>query len=549
MTWQDIIAKIDVIDANVDILSDPNIEPTSSFSWADLGAGDIQLNDTSTILNPTWITPNAEIAAWMWDYGDGTAFEERFDSNPFTHNYAVSGDYTVRLFIATNYGWQHVSSQVVTATYNIEALFTWQLVNSDPPTVRFTDLSSSALGDVVDRVWDFGDGSGIKYQHRGDPDPVDHEYPFVTSNYTVILTIADDTGATDSYQVVIVVNFDASVIVTQFSTKQIGFSPPVIQLTDRSYSSINPIVSRLWDFGDDSDQVERGLDSGPFTHTYRALDATYQVRLTTTNSAGEFSHHETAVTVVNINAPPVALFEALFQVNGGYRFTDKSTDPEDDIVQWNWDFGDGNFEITTISTNPLHYYGANGVYLVKLTVVDGGGLSHTYSLQVSVTNIPDNGEPVPQFWFEVQVDPKEYKFYDNSIDPNGVITNWHWNWGDGTTNDYGVSTDPTHTYASDGSYLVTLSVTGAGGILYTIAHTVVVNSGVDLSIQPIADFVINSCKLVGTDIKVSFLDTSDLGTDADGNPVQIVSWEWDFGDGTAVAKGPDEQNPKHTYSP
>ncbi|MDZ4121070.1 MAG: PKD domain-containing protein, partial [Candidatus Cloacimonadaceae bacterium] len=46
-------------------------------------------------------------------------------------------------------------------------------------------------------------------------------------------------------------------------------------------------------------------------------------------------------------------------------FTDTSTE---DIIQWDWDFGDGN---TSSQQNPVHIFEVEGVYAVELTISDG----------------------------------------------------------------------------------------------------------------------------------------------------------------------------------
>jgi|GEM_PF-6074600 len=52
------------------------------------------------------------------------------------------------------------------------------------------------------------------------------------------------------------------------------------------------------------------------------------------------------------------------------------------------------------------------------------------------------------------------QFTDASYDPDGTITMWFWNFGDGNTS---TSRNPTHTYAQTGQYTITLQVTDNDG--------------------------------------------------------------------------------------
>jgi len=52
----------------------------------------------------------------------------------------------------------------------------------------------------------------------------------------------------------------------------------------------------------------------------------------------------------------------------------------------------------------------------------------------------------------------------------GVISSWQWDFGDGAVS---AEQNPSYTYAAPGSYTVTLTVTGPGG-LHSLAQTVTV---------------------------------------------------------------------------
>jgi len=115
------------------------------------------------------------------------------------------------------------------------------------------------------------------------------------------------------------------------------------------------------------------------------------------------------------------------------------------------------------------------------------------------------------------------QFTDTSA---GTPASWQWNFGDGTTS---TAQSPSHTYATAGSYNVTLAVTNSSGS-NTTSKT--------LNIAPasalVADFIYNpSAPVQGQ--SVQFTDTST------GSP---TSWQWSFGDGaTSTLK-----SPSHTYA-
>lgn len=81
--------------------------------------------------------------------------------------------------------------------------------------------------------------------------------------------------------------------------------------------------------------------------------------------------------------PPRASFEAETQ-GLTVNFTDSSTDSNNDITQWSWDFGDG---ATSSDQNPMHVYAASGNYDVELTVTDSEGNTNTSTQTVVVSDV------------------------------------------------------------------------------------------------------------------------------------------------------------------
>jgi parallel beta-helix repeat protein len=182
--------------------------------------------------------------------------------------------------------------------------------------------------------------------------------------------------------------------------------------------------------------------------------------------AGELAE---TIGMFDIGRPPVASFSVL-SVDSLNRTVvvdaSASSDPNGDIVQYAWAWGDG-----TSGAGPIeqHTYAADGDYTIVLVVVDATGLNSTASRTVSVVRPPLS--PIASFTvsrsrLRVDVDASA------SSDPNGDIVSYAWDWGDGAAS--GPSADPraNRTYAAEGSYRITLTVTDSGGLRGTATRDV-----------------------------------------------------------------------------
>jgi PKD repeat protein len=167
------------------------------------------------------------------------------------------------------------------------------------------------------------------------------------------------------------------------------------------------------------------------------------------------------------NVPPVANFGVA--TNGlTASFTDSSTDSDGTIASRAWNFGDGG---TSTATNPSHTYASGGSYSVSLTVTDNGGATNTKTTSVTVSS-PTNTPPVANFSFTTS--GLSANFTDSSSDSDGTIASRSWNFGDAGTS---TATNPSHTYATGGTYSVSLTVTDNGGATNTKTSSVTVSGG------------------------------------------------------------------------
>lgn len=122
---------------------------------------------------------------------------------------------------------------------------------------------------------------------------------------------------------------------------------------------------------------------------------------------------------------------------------------------------------------------------------------------------------------------------NGSIDNDGSITSYLWEFGDGQTN---TQANPQYSYASAGSYNVTLTVTDNQGNTAQDTATATITRVTD-NIAPTA--VANGPYTGTKDQLVTF--SSNGSSDSDGS---ITSYLWEFGDGQTSSQA----NPTHSYT-
>ncbi len=360
-------------------------------------------------------------------------------------------------------------------------------------------------GYIASYSWDFGDGN------TGSGVTVSHSY-VDDGEYTVTLRVFDGNGAFGSKTASILVKNRPPVADLDTSSTIVDKEELVTFNASGSYDPDGYIVDYSWDFGDGD--TATGVT---VSHSYPASGA-YSVTLTVTDNDG--ATDSVTVTETVRNESPVANFTesahtVFIDETISFNATE-SYDPDGAIVDYLWDFGDGN---TATGITVSHAYADNGSYVVTLTVTDNEGATDS----ANATKTVKNRAPVASFTETAEVvDTEEIIYFDasDSSDPDGTIVDYSWDFGDGTTGS-GVSVQ--HSYSQDGTYTVTLTVTDDDGATDTAEATKTV-----LNRSPVASFT-ESAHTVNSSENIHF-DASE-SHDPDGT---IVSYSWDFGDGNTA---------------
>lgn len=286
-------------------------------------------------------------------------------------------------------------------------------------------------------------------------------------------------------------------------------------------------LSYSWDFGDGH------VGSGVRVSNTFMNDGPYDVVLRVTDPL--LAWDEFTISVVIGDRGPSADFSfppSPSPVEGvAVQFQDLSTSPADQITNWNWSFGDGQWSNLTGSGSVQHTYGRNGTFTVTLTVIDKDGSSNSTSRSITV----QDSSPTADFSISSYspFEGQEVIITDLSAFTADAIVSWSWDLGDGTWENRTAGGSFAHTYPYNGTYQVSLVVRDADGSEDAIARTITVRDS-----APVAGFTVSVSSPFEGD-EISFNDTSTFPVNG------IVRWYWDLGDGTTF----DGQGPvQHAYA-
>jgi PKD repeat protein len=315
----------------------------------------------------------------------------------------------------------------------VAEIYTSSTSGATPFVVHFTGSGNANNGIIESYYWDFGDGSTSNEQNPS------HTY-ITPGAYSTVLTIRDNTGATNSKAITITsyannVNFSEEVsepsLLNNPPTASISASPIIgsaplpVSFIGAGIDNDGYIYSYYWDFGDGSTNNKQNP-----SHTY-TNPGIYTATLTITDNDGATDTKTIIITVQIENKPPTAYASA--NPSSGIapltlQFTGSGSDTDGFVVAYRWSFGDG---FTSDLQNPSHVFTIPGKYIVTLTVTDNKGETGYNTLQIIVTqtnrppNQPTNENPAHQ---EEWMDPDIGSLICTVSDPDkdNVDVSFYW---------------------------------------------------------------------------------------------------------------------------
>ncbi len=483
-----------------------------------------------------------EIITHEWNFGDGSTATGPTVTHLYTSKGEAGGRYIVELYVTYR---DRATTEEAVETFTVDVVFANEKVNAfftaDPSsgaiplTVHFDAADSlDPDGEIVEYEWDL-DGDG----QYDDAEDITAEYTYERyGDYVVGLRVTDNNGETDTMEVTINVhegNKPTATIDVDLEADDVLYTGNEYLFNALDPSSPNGSVTGYeWDFGDGSSVTKNRSAS----HTYETT-GTYVISLNLTDEEDAVSTIEMYVDVeTEASAPtPKINTDQAWSSDGGESeimgevpFTvefsgQNSTDPDDDIVNYEWDL-DGDGTIDEAGEKVTFTYEVAGDYEAILYVEDSEGHESMAGITVFVENQAIsaalsasalNGEIPLTVTFDAS----------GSSYPEGQIVNYRWDFGDGTSR-YDNS-QVNYTFDSVGTFTVMVTAIASDGLE--------ADASLFINVLPVSLDACFDANVESGDapLIVTFNPSCSTGT--------IDNYRWSFGDGDISYA----RKPTHTF--
>ena len=231
---------------------------------------------------------------------------------------------------------------------------------------------------------------------------------------------------------------------------------------------------------------------------------------------------DTANLKIEIKPEIRADFELLYDTCsfGPVRLVDKSTSGNGQIMEWDWQFGDGT---NSKLTQPSHLYDSVGNYRIVLNVKDANTCAAMIEKSFSYYPLPNDLQILPNILVGCTPQSIDFSHPSTLIDES---YSYRWDFGDGT---FSEEVAPNHIFEESGIYTVSLVVISPTGCELTATAQDLIT----IEPAPIADFYYEPEQVTSLNKTVRFISTSQFAK----------TYEWQFG----LVEGFFDPNPTYSF--
>ncbi len=467
------------------------------------------------------------ISNYTWVFSDSTTSYGAVVTHSFANSGSTYMTYTATLTVrdASSRTANDVAKVYVNAASATKPTADAGTAPSPKATVSAQFNGSMSQGNIVDYIWDFGDGTPASVMSPS------HAFPD-EGTFIVSLVVINNVSAADVDTLTVnVANNAPNVEPIADMTTDIGVAMSFLVL---AYDVDGYIASYKWDFADGGTATTRSA-----SHTWMR-DGPQRVSYNVTDDDGAWVRKTLWVNVTNVEPkasftvnPPTPNEGVSVRVDAS-----GSIEPGNDIVLYEWDWnGDGTWDNSSATPVFNYVYYRPGAYNLTLRVTDGEGSKNTTFKRITVNNVVPTASLVVTPT-SPQMEGVEFTFNaSGSREPGMNITSYEYDWTTDGVYDL-IVTQPIITYTftkpTSGTYTQLRmrvrdedNTTGQASFYYRITNTPpLVNDSVTNGIE---------------DEQITiYVDAFEPGNN-------LKQFRWDFDDNGVMDESTDVPYVNHTF--